>query len=361
MKFKNTGEYQFFKCEDCDGPILGHLQAKCRNGENYDDRTVTKFEGWLERIPEFRKHIEDKNQAEADKQAENQANILSHAVRRIVADVEPRNNANPTTQLVKSRWPPGWSGQKFDKWRTEIEKWSQNNKSTEEDKYMDLIESLKKNDTIKDFVTKSLIEKVGETRTVDQVLNVMAEKYSKTTCEKIKDTMKKISEFKTNEKVDNLIDNFDEMLIEIKTLDLARRLEYAVSAQFVDRLEENGKINTMEKLRLKDILEDPEGNPRDGDTTEVMKRELKRLKIIDHREEPFANKDTLTNYVRNDENRSRYDDWRKKIRSEGYRRSESNPKFFRTASKNNWKRDNSKFSGRSSSRPYRDSSRFRSK
>ena len=33
------------------------------------------------------------------------------------------------------------------------------------------------------------------------------------------------------------------------TLDLARRLEYAVSAQFVDRLEEGGKINTMEKLR----------------------------------------------------------------------------------------------------------------
>jgi len=226
---------------------------------------------------------------------------------------------------------------------------------------MDLLESLKKNDTIKDFVTKTLIEKVGEMRTVDRVLNVMAEKYSKMTCEKIKDTMKKISEFKTNDKVDNLIDNFDEMLIEIKTLDLARRLEYAVSAQFVDRLEEGGKINTMEKLRLKDILEDAEGNPRPGDTTDTMKRELKRLKIVDHREEPFASKETPTYYTRNDENRSRYDDWRKKIRSEGYRRSESNPRYFRTASKNNWKRDNSKFGGRRSSRPSRDSSRFRSK
>ena len=74
---------------------------------------------------------------------------------------------------------------------------------------MDLLESLKKNDTIKDFVTKTLVEKVCETRTVDRVLNVMAEKYSKTTCEKIKDTMKKISGFKTDDKVDNLIDNFD--------------------------------------------------------------------------------------------------------------------------------------------------------
>jgi len=250
---------------------------------------------------------------------------------------------------VKPRWPPGWSGQKFDKWKTEIEKWRQNNKSTEEDKYMDLIESLKKNDTIKDFVAKTLIEKVGDTRTVERVLNVMTEKYSKTTCEKIKDTMKKISNFKTNDKVDNLIDNFDEILIEVETLDVAGRLKYALSAQFVDRLEDGGKINTTEKLRLKDILEDANGNPKEGDTTDAMKRELKRLKIVDHREEPFApfaNRETY--YTRNDENRSRYDDWRNKIRSEGFRRSESNPKFFQTASKNNWKRDNSKFSGRSS-------------
>ena len=165
----------------------------------------------------------------------------------------------------------------------------------------------------------------------------MAEKYSKTTCEKIKDTMKKISEFKTNDKVDNLIDNFDEMLIEFKNLDMARRMEYALSAQFVDRLEEGGKINITEKLRLKDILEDAHGNPKDGETTDAMKRELKRLKVVDHREEPFApfaNRETATYYTRNDENRSHYDDWRKKIRSEGFRRSESNPKFFRTASKN---------------------------
>merc|ERR1711984_24105 len=163
---------------------------------------------------------------------------------------------------------------------------------------------------------------------------------------------------------DNLIDNFDKMLIEVETLNLSGRLKYAISAQFVDRLEEGGKINTTEKLRLKDILKDANGNPKAGDTTDAMKREIKRLKIVDHREEPFApfaNSKPETYYTRHDENRSRYDDWRKKIRSEGFRRSESNPKFFRTESKNNWKRDSSKFGGRSSSRPYRDRSRFRSR
>merc|ERR1711905_98223 len=177
--------------------------------------------------------------------------------------------------------------------------------------------------------------------------------------------MKKIGVSKMSGNVDSLIDDFDEMLLEMTKLELATpRMEYALSAQFVERLEESGKINTTEKLRLKDILEDANGNPKAGETTDAMKRELKRLKIVDHREEPFApfaNRETATCYTRNDENRSRYDDWRKKIRSEGFRRSESNPKFFRTASKNKYKRDNSKFGGKSNYRPYRDGSRFRSR
>merc|ERR1712237_300771 len=174
-----------------------------------------------------------------------------------------------------------------------------------------------------------------------------------------------------SEKVDTLIDNFDEMLIEMTNLRIAERLEYAVSAQFVDRLEENGKINATEKLRLKDILEDQDGKPKAGDTTEQMKRELKRLKIVNHRDEPFANRDTTTHYVRDDD-RSRYDNWRNKIQSEGFRRSESNLKFFRTVSKGRYQRDNSRFDGRSNSRPnnssrqygnsrpYRDASQIRS-
>ena len=60
-----------------------------------------------------------------------------------------------------------WVGQKFDKWKLEVEKWKENNKSSEEDKFVDLLESLKKNDTIKEFVTKTLVDKIGEVRTVD--------------------------------------------------------------------------------------------------------------------------------------------------------------------------------------------------
>merc|ERR1712055_687835 len=148
--------------------------------------------------------------------------------------------------------------------------------------------------------------------------------------------MKKISVSKISGTVDSLIDDFDEMILKMAGLEmLTPRMEDAISAQFVERLEESGKINATEKLRLKDILEEPDGKPKTGNTRELMKRELKRLKVVDNRDEPFApfsTKETPTNYVKPD-NRSRIDDWRSRLQSRGYRRSESRPGYFRTASK----------------------------
>ena len=73
---------------------------------------------------------------------EGQATEMGETIRAIVREMEPRNvdqNPKQMTQLVKSRWPPSWSGQKFEKWKLEIEKWTENNKSTEEDKYVNLM------------------------------------------------------------------------------------------------------------------------------------------------------------------------------------------------------------------------------
>ena len=109
LEFENNGKYQFLRCENCDGPILGHITTKCRHGDGYDEKTIERFESWLKRIPEFRRQIKERTVSEADRQAQTQAEIMS---RMIKDTVEPRN----TTQLVKARWPPGWSGQRLDKW-----------------------------------------------------------------------------------------------------------------------------------------------------------------------------------------------------------------------------------------------------
>ena len=65
-----------------------------------------------------------------------------------------------TTQLVKSRQPLLWSGHQFDRWRIEMERWYENNKASDEEKYIDFLKSLKNNEAIKGFVVKTLVEKV---------------------------------------------------------------------------------------------------------------------------------------------------------------------------------------------------------
>ena len=360
LKFKDNGDYEFLECENCDGPMLGHQVAKCRHSEVYAEKTLAKFKKWLDKIPELRRQIEERDREIVDRTARSQAEMMSRALRDAA---ETRG----TTQLVKARQPPVWTGQKFEKWRTEVERWDENNKATVEDKFMDVVESLKKNEAIREFVVKSLLEKVGEERTVERILIVMAEKYSKTTCEQVKDTMTKMCVSRLSGAVDSLIDEFNEMTLEMASLDmLTPRMEYAISAEFVEKLEESGKINATEKLRLKDILEEPDGQPRRGDTRELMIRELKRLKVADNRDEPFAQqstRETPTNYVTNDK-RSRFDDWRSRLQSRGYKRSESRPGYFRTASRGEYVRDSSKFGDRSPSRPslrpYRDGSWKRS-
>ena len=85
--------------------------------------------------------------------------------------------------------------------------------------------------------------------------------------------------------------------------------------QFLERLEKSGKVNAVEKKTIRDILEDVHGNPKEGDTLEMMKKELKKMKVAENREEPFKEKKGTTTsfeddtyYVRNTvDNRSRID------------------------------------------------------
>ena len=108
----------------------------------------------------------------------------------------------------------------------------------------------------------------------------------------------------------------------------------------MERLENCGKIIAVERMKLKDMIEDVNGNPKDGDTLELMKKELRKMKVVENCEEPFKNENT-TYYVRNtDDSRSRKENWK----SKGFVRSGSHPRFVRMASKNTYVRNNSKFS-----------------
>ena len=102
----------------------------------------------------------------------------------------------------------------------------------------------------------TLVEKVEELRIVKKVLGVMTEKFAKTIGEKTAEMMRKISwnSFKTEENIDILIDKFEEIVTEIEQIKLAENLKYGVSVQFLERLENCEKINTVECMKLREVI-----------------------------------------------------------------------------------------------------------
>ncbi len=69
-----------------------------------------------------------------------------------------------------------------------------------------------------------------------------------------------------------MIDRFGDMTIDMKKIKLAENLDYAIGLQSLKRLEKSGKANAIEKKILRDILEDVDGNPKEGDRLELMKK-----------------------------------------------------------------------------------------
>ena len=147
LDFDFNGRYEFTSCEDCNGPLMGHIKAKCPKLA-YGDEDVKKFENYLERIGGFKETVwarEKKKQEEMEKIDIRKAGIIANKFAESVklaleSKVMPGATPAGTTQLVKTRQPPLWSGQKFDRWKVEVERWYENNKSSDEEKYIDLLE-----------------------------------------------------------------------------------------------------------------------------------------------------------------------------------------------------------------------------
>ena len=326
LEFDYSGNYTFLECEYCAGPLIGHIQSKCPKTE-YDEKAVGKFQKKIKRMQIFKDKVKERGDKDRKKVAE---------------WARPENSR---TELRKQRQAPMWTGYRFEEWKIEIEKWNENLQNvSDEDKYNDLLESLKKNNQIQEFVKNTLIERVRDTRTVARILEVMSEKYGRNTGEKVLDLAKRMSGegWKNDDSIEKMVEGFDRMIIDIEKLKMAENLRYAMGLQFLDRLEKSGKVNQMEKMKLKEIIEDEDGNPkpRQEETVERMKKELKRMRSEDFKKQPEKASSTETYYVQNDRNyRSRRENWNQSR----YVRSESRPGYMRTASRGRYERDDSKF------------------
>ena len=92
---------------------------------------------------------------------------------------------------------------------------------------------------------------------------------------------------------------------EVEKVELSPNLKYGMSLQFVDGLEKSGKNDVWEKLRLKDVIVDGNGQPWAEDRAQHREKDLRKIQVIDKREEVFQEEEYSTHYVKNDD-RSRY-------------------------------------------------------
>ena len=251
LKFFSDGRYEFYKCSGCFGLQLGHITQKCTRLK-YEKETMQEFEIYLEEIGGFKEVIWKREKDKETEREKIRAKEIVEAARAVesstAATAGTAGTAGGIAQIVKPRPPPLCTGQKFDRWKAEVISWRNHGRGNDEEKFLDLIESLKKNDAIKVFVNRTLIEKIGETRTVGRILKIMSEKFDRNIGEKTMEIMRKISGegFKSDESVDKMMDRFGDMIVEMKKINLANNLDYAMGLQFLERLEKSSKVNSVE-------------------------------------------------------------------------------------------------------------------
>ena len=413
---KITGEFDFKICKTCNGPLLGHIDteedcAKKTRASKWKDAEAKVLMDYFRNLTHFKYKMlmidTRTSQTHCDECGENMTNRMdlimhmesTHKVRigdqrvnestdsvspisdlanvmmqqtNILAKLQESTSKSKsltnTTQITKAKPPPIWVGQTFERFKLEIEDWSSNNKDSEYNKYNDLIENLKKNETVKDYVITVVIDRTARSssRTVQAVLEVLAEKYARTKAEKCNDILEKIVGFSTDksESCEKFLDKFESLMTEISREKISDCLNYVMSLLMIKKAHEGGKLTSDERTRLKEVIEQGvDRTPVDEENvTARLKTEFRKLKIESNRD-LTSNKSSNSSSTFYADNRSRYQQWKKFAASPNfrrYRRSTSNPGFWRTES-GNYRRGPSRTPSRASSRTsFRSSSGTRS-
>ena len=333
---KITGEFDFKTCKTCNGPLFGHIDteedcAKKTRAKKFKDaeakilmdyfRNLTCFKYKILTIDtrtsqtycdacdknmvnrlELIMHMESTHKVKVDDLRVNDsdyvgsgpglANMLTQQtdiLAKLLESTSKTRSLPNTTQITKAKPPPIWVGQTFERFKVEIVDWSSNNKDNEYSKYNDLIESLKKNERIKEYVITVVIDRTANNtlKTVQAVLEVLAEKYAKTKAEKCNDIMEKIISFSTDksESCEKFLDKFESLMAEVSREKINACLNYVMSLLMIKRAHEGEKITSDEKIRLKEVIEcGDERKPVDEeDVTARLKKEFRKLKIENNR------------------------------------------------------------------------------
>ena len=128
LKFKSNGEYEYFECENCDGPMLGHQVAKCRHNEGYEETTIVGFKKWLDKIPELRRLLEARATYMADRAAKKQAEMMDRVIRdateaRGTRQLEDQDEpfAQSFTKGTSTNYVTNDNRSRIDDWRSRLQ------------------------------------------------------------------------------------------------------------------------------------------------------------------------------------------------------------------------------------------------
>ena len=117
---------------------------------------------------------------------------------------------------------PKWLGKTYKIWKNEIERWILNDKSSDETKYCNVLESLKKNDVLKEYAMSQIVKRTERLKTVKSILDVMDEKYFRTVGEKTLEVMKKMVDYKGDGRLEEMIDRFGRLTTDVEKIDLVQ-------------------------------------------------------------------------------------------------------------------------------------------
>ena len=53
-----NGKYEFVRCGECNGPMLGYRAEKCRNNNGYEDAVVRNYETSLRSVGKIKRDFE---------------------------------------------------------------------------------------------------------------------------------------------------------------------------------------------------------------------------------------------------------------------------------------------------------------
>ena len=317
LEFKSNRDYDYLECESCDGPMLGHKVAECRYGQWYDERTRRKFKKWLDRIPELRRLLEIREATTgtsiSDEINENRSR-MDEWINQLQLNEERRSESRSGYSRTTSR----------ERNRRGSSQFSRRSSSRSESR-SGYSRTISRERNRRDSLQSSRRSSSRLTSRPDRIRNRSRDENPAEGAEERERSAEK-PESDLGERVEGLMKEIEEIK---KSIGGISRIEEILKKATI------GAQHGREGIPI-DVDDDmAERKVEKMDRVIRSATEAKGTAQYDDQDEslaPSPNKGTSTNCVINDKE-SRFEDWRNRPQSRGYRRSESRSGHSRTTSR----------------------------